>query len=485
MSNIKKLMMSSAAGGSSSFAYFGMDFTYAYNDIIWGEGIARDSEGNYIVVGRVWTSTRYGYIVKLDPNGNTLASYLVDASSKYGEVLDVCVDSSDNIYILLRMQGNNSQVPTIAKLNSSFTLQWIKSYDNSGWGMDSYRGNWGAITTDGTDVYATCALSVSGVGAGGMYLRASCSNGTASALKHFRNSGTVQQYQCNICIDSNNDYVVITGHNETWGDGVAVIVDLSTNAIKSNGVYRLDSSFGYDGFTANADPDDSGNVFIAGHWYDTGTSTRWLSVAKLDPSAATPLQSQYNWAPFTGSSSGALRVRPMATNNSNGDVILWALSGYNNTGGGGSSNTRTLTALSLTSNLQTLNYAERYEIHGSYDEGIQSQYNVQENNGMRGVLSADGSQYVMVNAHSNFYYAASTQADTITVTSLPTSGAYGAGSYTGFNVVSLNNTSSSSTTMWQGDSLNQYDLLSTMTEVNNSSNWSTSSISLTEDLVAM
>ena len=318
--------MSSAAGGSSSFAYFGMDFTYAYNDIIWGEGIARDSEGNYIVVGRVWTSTRYGYIVKLDPNGNTLASYLVDASSKYGEVLDVCVDSSDNIYILLRMQGNNSQVPTIAKLNSSFTLQWIKSYDNSGWGMDSYRGNWGAITTDGTDVYATCALSVSGVGAGGMYLRASCSNGTASALKHFRNSGVVQQYQCNICIDSNNDYVVITGHNETWGDGVAVIVDLSTNAIKSNGVYRLDSSFGYDGFTANADPDDSGNVFIAGHWYDTGTSTRWLSVAKLDPSAATPLQFQYNWAPFTGSSSGALRVRPMATNNSNGDVILWALS---------------------------------------------------------------------------------------------------------------------------------------------------------------
>ena len=197
MSNVKKLMMTAAGGGAGAFAGVLTDNS-AYQRTTFGEGVAIDSSGNYYFLQRVWTSTRYAYITKIDPVGTILQSVRIDGSSISFEGSSICLDSSDNIYVGGR-GGTGGQMPMVIKFNSSFTLQWAYAYNyaNAGWTLITDRNSTTGITTDGSSVWLVGSMSVPGAGTRGFYLKAACSNGNTQYAQNFYRASSPSQHYAN------------------------------------------------------------------------------------------------------------------------------------------------------------------------------------------------------------------------------------------------------------------------------------------------
>jgi hypothetical protein len=476
MSGWKKLAAASAGGGASNFGFAATDNS-AYQSSMYGEGIAKDSSGNYIAVGRVVTSTRYGYLIKMASDGSVLASYRIDLTAFAGEPSSICIDSSDNIYVGGRGQGGSGQNPLIMKFNSSFVLQWAYVYDWSIYDrVASYRGQYTDVCTDDTDVFFTAGLDISGGGVRGLFLRVSCANGTQVAGKvAWDGSGIAQDYRCNIAIDSTKSYVMCAGHNENWGDPVINIWDLSTNNLKSGqNTYRASSSFQYDGYTAGCGADDNGNFFATGQSYDTSSAVRRMCIAEFDPTASVSLTSnEYAWSTITGANTGMLSSTVVPVNDGSGDVLLvgaGAISGYS---------ARAFDVIRLDSTFSSASWANRYEMYGSYDSGNNNQFNMTYNNGNRGLIDDSGSNLVHLYTLSNYAQTSTLNADHLAINSLPIDGS-GVGTPSGINVISFTPTGYN-VNQWSSDSNSVQDK-GTATRVDRSGDISIASYSLFNEI---
>lgn len=125
---------------SGNVSYFKTLATSGYD---WGKGILIDGNGDLLVAGSLgvnFSSVNYSIagITKYDTSGNVLArvAFTNVTASRDSDYLDIALDSSGNIYCVgeIGYSPGAYNWPCIAKYDSSFNLQWIKTlyYPNGG-----------------------------------------------------------------------------------------------------------------------------------------------------------------------------------------------------------------------------------------------------------------------------------------------------------------------------------------------------------------
>jgi hypothetical protein len=363
--------------------------TFAY-------GIAIDSEGNYFVLGKVYTSTRYGYIVKIDPEGTILSSARIDASGISYEPYSICIDSSDNIYIGGRANGN---LPYIIKYNSSLSLQWAYEYSGNGT-VSHYNGSYSAVKTDGTDVFMAYSASLSGVGTRGVMLRVACSNGNVVAARRLYKSGGTQQYFLSD-IELSGSYIYIGGFDITNAESFVLGLNKSDNTSKSDtNIVAMDNpNRSSDDRQVNLNKDANGIVYAASHYVDSDNFRRHAGVAKFEGDAAFEQGDYhiYGTQQFGNSTLGSVAI---PTNNADNDVIIW--SGFGHT-----DSNRLPTFMSVDNALDgTTNWMNYYKFSGTYHDGNANSFNMEvepsSTSGIKCVMSKDGKAVVGIGTLMNF-----------------------------------------------------------------------------------
>jgi hypothetical protein len=94
--------------------------------------LAVDSSGNSYLYGNTYTSRYVPLIMKINSSGVRQWERQLDAGATAGPT-GVAVDSSGNVYITAYYYSGDarSNIPIIAKYNSSGTIQWQRSFDSA------------------------------------------------------------------------------------------------------------------------------------------------------------------------------------------------------------------------------------------------------------------------------------------------------------------------------------------------------------------
>jgi len=389
-SSFQKVFMGAAGagGGAGNFAIAITDNSVALRGT-YAFGIAIDSEGNYFVVGKVQTSTRYGYLIKIDPVGTILSSARIDASAISYEPYSICIDSSDNIYIGGRANGS---LPYIIKYNSSLSLQWAYEYSGNGT-VAIAESSYPAVKTDGTDVFMVYAATLSGVGTRGVMLRVACSDGDVEAARRLYKSGGTQQYYLSD-IEISGSYIYIGGFDITNSESFVLGLNKSNNTSKSdtNIVAMDNASRSGDGRQINLNKDASGIVYAASKSF-TANGRNNAGVAKFEGDAAFEQGDYhvYGTQQFANSTFGSVAI---PTNNADNDVIIW--SGFGHTDG-----SKLPTFMSVDNALDgTVNWMNYYKFAGTYSDGVSNSWAIDvEPSGasaIKAVMSKDGKAVVAI-----------------------------------------------------------------------------------------
>lgn len=90
-----------------------------------GNSIAVDGSGNVYVVGGYFTASWNAVIFKYDTSGTLLAQYQYNmaSTSSSSAVINIAIDTSNNIYIAATQYDGTNRSVYIIKMNSSFTRQ--------------------------------------------------------------------------------------------------------------------------------------------------------------------------------------------------------------------------------------------------------------------------------------------------------------------------------------------------------------------------
>jgi hypothetical protein len=424
-----------------------------------------DSSGNYLALAKVWSSTRYGYITKIDPEGNILSTARIDASSISFEPYSMCLDSSDNIYIVGRANGSQ---PYVIKYNSSFSLQWAFELDGSRYtNTDFNDASRMCIDTDGTDVFVACNVSASGQRI--YYFRMACSNGDLVAVREMYRSlptDRIQYYTSDLILD--NNYIYIGAFDQYYDEAFVLVLDKSTNNFKSN-TYHVELDTNGNGSPVYMNKDNNNIIYAAVSHRPTSDPTHQL-VAKLEGDAAV-LQGDLH---LYGSqnTNGALYARAIPTNNSNNDVILWG--DFRHT-----SNFIKPTFMSVDNSLDgTINWMNYYDFTGTYDDGNENsrQVNMDESGhaSNAAVISKSGTHIVALSTMRFDQDASNTDGMMMFIISQAIDGTHSApqdASLTvttnGMTRVSSNNPTATNQHTWEDD-----DQASTITKTDKSSSFS-------------
>ena len=230
-----------------------------------------DSSGNTYLCGSTSTSGRRGFLCKINSSGTVANSYNFSASTA---IRALHIDSSGNVYVA----GDDIDAGVnrffIAKLNSSFTLQWQRTLSNGSNSSDVISG----ISVDSSgNVFAAFYFFVTS------YIVKYNSSGTLQWQKVL--SGSSTRANCCVVDTSGNLYV-----GSARGLG-AELRKIDTSGAITWGKTLSDAN-GY-GSASSIAIDSAGYIYYCGY---SSTSPYKLLIAKYDSSGTIQWQRTIAWS---------------------------------------------------------------------------------------------------------------------------------------------------------------------------------------------
>jgi hypothetical protein len=237
-------------------------------------GIAVDPSGNVYVTGRSQgNGTGFDYAtIKYDSNGVQQWVKRYNNTSGDDEATSIAVDSSGNVYVTGRSQGATGFDYATIKYNSAGAQQWVRRYDNSN-GDDEAAGI--AVDSSG-NVYVTGRSQGNGTGFDYATVQYDAS-GNLQWASRYDYAGGVDEAAA-IAVD-NAGAVYVTGRSQgsTTGFDYATI----KSDVSGNTVWRArynNKDFGGDDEAAAIALDAAENVYVTGRSQGGGTGLDYATV---------------------------------------------------------------------------------------------------------------------------------------------------------------------------------------------------------------
>ncbi len=290
--------------------------------------VRKDTAGNYIALGNSTVSGTVGAVlIKFDSSWNITWQNRIATSGSVGPSA-LTLDTSDNIYIAYN--GEVTGESSLAKFNSSGTLQWARNIGKAGGAI----GNLTTIiynTVDGY-LYVGGRTGISGGGGPGLYAKYSTA-GTVQWVKRFKPPGTYYGNLRNgqvfaMAHDSAGDvYIVGADFPSTWA-GIVI-------KINSSGVFQWQKNVSASTQIEAIHIDSSDGIYIS-HWDGTVFSSSSYEYSdaittKLNTSGTIVWTRKYRGYPdanttLTGDASGNVYTafgRTLTKHNSSG-TLQWS-----------------------------------------------------------------------------------------------------------------------------------------------------------------
>ena len=379
-------------GGSSNFMLAIADTSVAQSRL-YTRGVNVDSSGNILVLTQATAGTRYNFISTVTPDGTVSSTARIDGSGISFEAWNMCLDSSDNIYLVGRGNGNQ---PYVLKYNSSFSLQWAFELDGSRYSSVGFSdGSQMSIDTDGTDVFVSCNVSASGQRI--YYFRMACSDGDIEAVREIYRSlptARIQYYNTDICVAGS--YIYIGGLDQYHDESFVIVLDKSTNNLKSN-TYYVEMEDENDGNPVSLEKDSNNIVYALVTRYETNERGH-SAIVKLEGDAAVLQGDVYLYGSQHYQDTNYAMALP--TNNADNDVILFGMHKHAN-------NFSKPTLFSVDNALDgTINWMNYYDFTGTYtdsnENSRQSSWDASGGRAAHITMSKDGTHVLALQSFSSF-----------------------------------------------------------------------------------
>jgi uncharacterized delta-60 repeat protein len=234
-----------------------------------GRGISVDSSGNVFVCGETTKGmTSIGAIVaKYNSSGTLQWQRTLDDSSSQ-EAYDVAIDSSDNIYIGGETAISGRTYYFVSKYNNSGAIQWQRTF-----GSSNISSNGRSVTVDSSDnVYVAGQTTGGGIG---VY---------DSVVVKYNSSGT---YQWQRAIGTSGQQIAIRGMTFDSSDNIYIAGSNSSKYFfakyNSSGTLQWQRSLGGSASDSatSISADDKGNVYVMGSSSSSGAGGSDMMFAKI------------------------------------------------------------------------------------------------------------------------------------------------------------------------------------------------------------
>ena len=244
-------------------------------DLPWD--IATDGSENVYVTGSSRGSGTYAdyATIKYYPNGDTAWVRRYDGPADTTDVAySVAVDSSGYIYLTGRSigSGTSSDYATI-KYDLNGNELWVKRYNGPG---NNWDEAWALALDSSGNAFVTGASDGSGTSSDYATIKYYSNGDTAWVRRYNGPADTADIAYCIVADGSNNVYV--TGYS--WGSGTNY--DYATIKYYPNGdtawVRRYNGLGNSDDEAFFIDVDDSGNVYVTGWSYGSGTDYDYATI---------------------------------------------------------------------------------------------------------------------------------------------------------------------------------------------------------------
>ena len=256
-----------------------------------GNAITLDGMGNVYVTGFIDGGgvTFNDYMtIKYSNDGNLLWTARFNGPGYYNdEAFDIAVGSDGSVYVT----GTSDEDYATIKYNENGVQQWVAFYDGPG-GDTDYP--YSVAVDDSGSVFVTGGS----YGDDGHWDSATIkydNDGIEQWVSRYNGSGDYHDYAVDLLLDGNG-YIYITGQCV----GLDSEEDYLTIKYNSNGVEEWTAVYDGPGIPGDNDDnalsiavDDSGNVYVTGRSYGSGTADDYATI-KYDSSGTEQWVSRYN-----------------------------------------------------------------------------------------------------------------------------------------------------------------------------------------------
>ncbi len=239
--------------------------------------IAVDNAGNVYITGksnRNWIASDY-LTIKYNSSGIEQWTQMYNGPGNlYDEAYSIALDNAGNVYVTGDSYGNgtNYDYATI-KYNSLGIQQWVQRYNGQGSSND-YANS--MVIDNSGNIYVTGASYGNGTNSDYATLKYN-SSGVEQWFQRYNGQGNGSDESRSISVD-NSGNVYVTGLS--WGSGSNY--DYATVKYKTSGVeqwvQRYNGSGNYCDIAHSIAIDNSGNVYVAGLSYGSGTNYDYATI---------------------------------------------------------------------------------------------------------------------------------------------------------------------------------------------------------------
>jgi ankyrin repeat protein len=238
--------------------------------------LAVDSSGNVYVTGRSMYSGDYDYAtIKYNSNGDTawVRRYNGPGNSA-DQAYALAVDGSGNVYVTGRSIGSGTDYDyATIKYNSNGDTAWVRRYNGSGNSGDYVH----ALAVDGSgNVYVT-GMSPGSVTSDDYATIKYLSNGDTAWVRRYDESESSGDYAYALAVDGSGNVYVIGG---SWGSGTSY--DYATIKYLPTGntawVRKYNGPGNMDDFAYAITVDGPGNVYVTGGSNGSGTALDYTTI---------------------------------------------------------------------------------------------------------------------------------------------------------------------------------------------------------------
>ena len=244
-------------------------------------GIGLDSSNNVYVVGDTDESSQGSldfHITKFNSSGTEIWQRGLGGSGIEQMFGHSTTDSSGNTYGTgyTTSAGQGTFAQYLAKWNSSGTVQWQRTLSMSG----QHAGHDVALDSSG-NVYMCGESDLGTLNNTNLTLAKWASNGTHQWTRYLRGS-SYGEYGYGVAVDS-SDNIYVCGSTSSVGAGSN---DLLLVKYNSSGTVQWRRTLGGSGSDEGKGVavDSSDNVYVCGTTRSTSNGTRYIMIAKIDPS---------------------------------------------------------------------------------------------------------------------------------------------------------------------------------------------------------